>query len=98
RVRLKGVPEDARAELMSELGEAEALRDVEARLTQLATPRRDYHHPVRRLRAVDRGCGSSLQHLDVLDVVGVQVRDAIHLVLLQGRRIGARGRQRDAVQ
>src|SRR5206468_4184892 len=76
----------------------EARADGEIRLAAAAALRRDHDDAARRLRAVDRRRGGAFQYLDVLDVVGVEIGDAIHRVLLAGDGNAAPGRLGDAVR
>src|SRR5581483_10080287 len=64
--------------------------EVPLRLARLALLRRDDHHPGRGLRAVDRRRGGTLQDFDRLNVLGVDVGDAVDAVVFHAWRPGCR--------
>ena len=71
------------------------LRERKACLPGRSPLRGDDDDAVGRARAVDRGRGRSLQDLDRLDVVGIEVGDAIDAVVLRpGVHAGTRARNR----
>jgi len=80
--------------------ESHLLADVELRLAHLAPLGGDEDDAVGGLGTVDRGGASALEHLDLLDVLRVDVRDAVDRVVLVlrvaarlrcGHRVGAVG-------
>jgi hypothetical protein len=88
--------EAARADLVGEVECAHALRDIELRAPGLPRLGGDDDDAVGGLGAVDRRRRGALQHLDALDVVRVEIADAIDAVVLR-RRVGARGGAEDGV-
>jgi len=89
----------ARTQQPDRLLGAETLRDVVPVLSRLSSLRRDHDDAVGRPRAIDGGRRGRLQHLDVLDVVRVQVGKTIDGLVLRRRRraAGARDRRQTAV-
>src|SRR5439155_24244832 len=73
----------ARAERVADLREAEALRDRDSRLAVVAALGRDDDNAVRGLAAVQRRGRGALEHLDGLDVVRVDIGDAVDRVVLR---------------
>ena len=91
RQRLVQAAEGPRAKLVGPGGEAEPLGHGELRLADLASLGRDDHDAVGGLGAVDRGGRPTLQDLDPLDVLGIEIGDAIDRVVLVPRVAAALG-------
>ena len=90
--RIGRIAVDARPHPVCEGKRAEALRDAEARRARPPTPRVDDDHAVRCLGAVDCGRRRALQHLDALDIVWVEIGDAVDgVVLVRGVAPCSRG-------
>jgi hypothetical protein len=95
RLDLRIARELARPEQARGLLGSHTLRDVEARCAGLALLGRDDDHAVGGARSVDGGGRGRLQHLDVLDIVGVEVRKTVdHLILRRRRAAGRTGDRR----
>ncbi len=96
RLGLDRVLEHPRPERIADGEGPEPLGQREPRLARLAVPGGDDHHTVGGERPVDRRGGGALENRDVVDVGRVQVREAVHrVVLIAG--VAARLRRRDRV-
>ena len=86
-------PEDSRPHpgRRGHLGRAEALADSEPRGTGPALLGGDDDHPVGRLGPVDSRRRRPFQHLDAVDVVGIEVGDSVHGVVRISSRAVAGG-------
>src|SRR5690242_10361321 len=73
---------------------ADALGDVVARRALPTLFCRDHNDTVRGARAIDGCRRRRLQHFDALDIVGVEVRESIHRLVLRRVRRSARASDR----
>src|SRR2546427_238648 len=89
--RVGRVAVDARAHRVCQGKRPEALGHAETGRARVPASGGDHDHAVRCLRAVDRRSRRALQDLDVLDVVRVQVGDAVDRVVLARRVTTGRG-------
>ena len=71
-------------ELVQQVEGPEPLGEVDPALPRLSPLRGDEDHPVRRSGSVEGRRGGAFQDLDPLDVLGIQVHDPVHGIVLIG--------------